>query len=263
MILAAVLTAIAVGAVLFTFWSPWWFTPLASDWGQIDTTLIVSLILTGIAFVAVNLFVAYALVRYRDRDGRQASFIPHHSRLEWGLIAITTVGVIVLLGPGLFVYSDFITSPKDAHTVEVLAEQWRWSYRFPGGDGQLGRTSPERFSFENPFGIDPEDPRGQDDVLIRGNEVHLPVDAPVEVLLRSKDVIHSFFVPHFRVKMDAVPGMVSRVRFTPTKTGSFEIACAEYCGIGHYRMRGEVVVQSEQQFRDWLEQQPTFAGSMK
>lgn len=258
-ILATVLVVIVLGSVIFTFVSPWWFTPLASNWGQIDTTLIITLIVTGIAFVAVNLFVAYVVVRYRRREGRQASFIPEHKRLEQVLIWVTAIGIVLLLAPGLLVYSRFIRAPQDALLIEVIAEQWKWSYRFPGEDGKLGQTDPKRFSPQNPYGIDPEDKAAQDDLLILGSEVHLPVGRPIKLQLRSKDVLHSFYVPNFRVKMDAVPGMVTHVWFTPTKTGRFEIACAEFCGIGHFRMRGVVVVEGKEAFANWLQQQPTFA----
>ena len=258
-ILAVVLVLIVLGSVVFTFTSPWWYTPLASNWGEIDTTVNISLIVTGIAFVAVNLFIAYVLIRYRRREGRQASFIPEHKRLEQVLIWITAIGIVVLLAPGLFVYSRFIRAPQDALLVEALAEQWKWSYRFPGEDGKLGQADPKLFSLQNPYGINPDDPASKDDILILGNEVHLPVGKPVRLQMRSKDVIHSFYVPNFRIKMDLVPGMVTHVWFTPTEKGKYELACAEFCGIGHYTMRGVVVVDDKETFANWLQQQPTFA----
>lgn len=259
-LIAGALALIAVGAVVFTLVSPWWFTPRASNWGEIDSTLILTIVVTGIAFVLINLFVAYTVVRYRKREGHRAEYLPEHKRLEWGLIALTAVGIFILLAPGLFVYSRFLTPPEEAMLVEVVGEQWRWSYRFPGPDGVLGEADPQRISFENPFGIDPDDPHAQDDILILGSELHLPVGVPVKLQLRAKDVLHSFFVPHFRVKMDLVPGMVTHTWFTPTEVGRYEIACAEYCGIGHYSMRGVIVVEDEEAFKQWLAAQPTFGG---
>lgn len=259
MVVALVLALIAVGAVVFTLLSPWWFTPLASNWGAIDRTLIITIIITGIAFIAVNLFVAYTVVRYRQRQGARASFITEHPVLEWSLIGITVVGIVVLLAPGLFSYSRFIHAPEDAMALEVVGEQFRWTFRFPGPDGELGRADPKLISLQNPYGLDPADPKGRDDVLIQASEVHLPIARPVRLQLRAKDVIHSFYVPQFRVKMDAVPGMVTHVWFTPTKRGRYEIACAEFCGIGHYAMRGVVIVEGESTFENWLEEQPTFA----
>ncbi len=259
-LIAGALVLIAVGAVIFTLVTPWWFTPQASNWGEIDSTLLLTIWITGIAFVLVNLFVAYTVIRYRHREGQRAEYLPEHKRLEWGLIALTTVGVIVLLAPGLFVYSRFITPPEEAMLVEVVGEQWRWTFRFPGPDGVLGEADPQRISFENPFGIDPDDPYAQDDVLVLGNELHLPVGVPVKLQLRAKDVLHSFYVPQFRVKMDTVPGMVTHLWFTPTEVGRYEIACAEYCGIGHHTMRGVVVVEDEESFRQWLATQPIFGS---
>jgi len=258
-LLAIAIVLIVIGAVILTLYSPWWFTPKASNWGEIDSTLMLTIVVTGVAFIAVNLFIAYLVVRYRQRNGSKAAFIPEHPRLEWGLIGLTTLGVIALLAPGLFVYSSFITAPEEAMLVEVMGEQWRWSFRFPGADGKLGHADPKRIDFENPFGIDPTDPAAQDDILVRVSELHLPVGVPVKLQLRSKDVLHSFYVPHFRVKMDLVPGMVTHLWLKPTRKGRFEIACAEFCGIGHHAMRGIVVVEGMEAFQRWLASQPTFA----
>jgi cytochrome c oxidase subunit 2 len=262
-LLAAVLFGIVVGAALITASGMWWLPSLASNWGSIDTMLIVTLVVTGAAFVAVNGVLAYFVFRYRGRGGQRAAFIPDNPRLEKALIAITALGIALLLGPGLFVYSRLIQAPHDALTVEVVAQQWAWSYRYPGQDGVLGRAAPELISSENPFGLDLTDPHSYDDVLVfPGGQLHLPVGKPVVFKLRSKDVIHSFYVPQFRVKMDAVPGMVTQTWVTPTKTGTFQVACAELCGIGHYGMVSAIVVESREEFEAWLGQQPTVAQTM-
>ena len=260
MIIALLLVLISVGAVVFTFVSPWTFTPLASNWWTIDLTTNITFIVTGIAFVAVNLFMAYVIVRYRYRKDQQAEYMPEKPRLEKTLIAITSLGIVVLLAPGMFVYNDLISAPSDSMKLEVMGEQWRWTYRFAGQDGEFGETSPELISPQNPYGIDPEDPAGDDDVLIQSSTVHLPVDVAVNLEIRSKDVLHSFYVPEFRVKMDAVPGMVTRTWFTPTRTGSYDLVCAEYCGIAHYSMVGTVIVEERSAFEQWLGTQPTLAG---
>ncbi len=167
-----------------------------------------------------------------------------------------------MLTPGLFVWNQFITVPEDAAEFEVVGQQWQWSFRFPGKDGVLGTSDPRNISDENPFGLNPNDPNGQDDVLIEDSEVHLPVDRPVKVLTRSIDVLHDFYVPEFRAKMDMVPGMVTFFWLTPIRTGTFDILCFELCGVGHYLMRGNVVVEEEGAFQAWLEEQPTFAQSL-
>ena len=114
-----------------------------------------------------------------------------------------------------------------------MGQQWQWSFRFPGEDGVLGTSDFRNIGPENPFGLNPDDPNGQDDVLIEGGELHLPLDRPVKVLLRSIDVLHDFYVPEFRAKMDMVPGVVTYFWFTPTRTGTFEVLCFELCGTGH------------------------------
>lgn len=252
MIIALLLVLIVIAAAVFTFVSPWTFTPLASNWWSIDLTTNITFIVTGIAFAAVNLFMAYVIVRYRHRKNHQAEYMPEKPRLEKTLIAITSLGIVVLLAPGMFVYNDLISAPSDSMQLEVMGEQWRWTYRFPGQDGEFGASSPELIGPQNPYGIDPEDPAGDDDVLIQAGTVHLPVDVPVRLKIRSKDVLHSFYVPEFRVKMDMVPGMVTRVWLTPTRTGTFQILCAELCGVGHAYMRGTVVVDDEDAYRAWL-----------
>lgn len=239
----------------------WWLPPLASNWGTIDTMLIITLVVTGVAFVVINLILAYLVFRYRGRAGQKATFFAENHKWERNLIFITAMGVIVMLGPGLFVYSNFIHPPQDALVIEVFGQQWRWSYRYPGADGKLGRVDPQLFA-QNSFGIDINDPPAQDDVIING-PLHLPINRPVLVEIRSKDVLHSFFVPEFRVKMDAVPGLVTRIWFTPTKKGTFDVLCAELCGIAHFQMKSKIIVEAAEDFQQWLQQQPTVAQTIK
>src|SRR5512147_1093363 len=216
-----------------------------------DDTVRLTFWVTGVVFVAVNLFMAYTIVRYRHRKGREqrAEYEPEYKRLEWWLIGITSVGVAAMLAPGLFVWAKFVTVPAEATTVEALGQQWAWSFRLPGADGVLGSVDSSLISPENPFGMDANDPKGRDDVLIAGPELHLPIDKSVKVLLRSKDVLHDFTVPQFRVKMDLVPGMVTYLWFKPTRTGPYEILCEEMCGLGHFAMRGRVVVDTPDEYR--------------
>ncbi len=254
-----VLVLLVVATVAFHLFSPWWFTPIASNWTAIDTTIHISFWITGIVFIAVNLFMALAIYRYRYKKGQKAQYEPENKKLEAWLTGITAVGVAGLLAPGLFVWADFVDMPEDAPVVEVLGQQWHWLYRFPGEDGELGRTAPRFMSPENPFGLDPDDPAGQDDILVFSNILHLPVNQEHKVLLRSEDVLHNFSVPQFRAKMDLVPGMVTNMWLEPTRTGSFEVVCLQLCGMAHHAMRGRVVVQEEEDFEQWLDAQPTFA----
>jgi cytochrome c oxidase subunit 2 len=140
-----------------------------------------------------------------------------------------------------------------------VGRQWQWSFRLPGKDGRLGTSDIRNVSSDNPLGLNPNDPNGQDDVVIDGDDLHLPLGKPVKVFLRSLDVVHDFYVPEFRAKMDMIPGVVTYFWFTPTRTGTFESLCAELCGVGHAQMRGKVVVEEEGAYQAWLEKQQTFA----
>ena len=259
MLLAVVLVLLVVASLAFHFLSPWYFTPLASNWGLIDMTVNVTFAVTGLVFVAANLFMAWCIVRYRHRPGHKADYDPENTRLEVWLTVATAVGVVVMLAPGLVVWGMFVDVPDDAAEFEAVGQQWHWSFRFPGEDGEFGNVGIRHMTPENPFGMDPDDPSGQDDILVASPIVHLPVDQPVRAWLRSKDVLHDFAVPQFRVKMDLVPGHVSYAWFTPTVVGEYEILCEELCGMAHHTMRGRVVVQERADFEAWLDDQPSFA----
>lgn len=262
MLFAAVLIAIVVASVVFHLVSPWWTTPLASNWQSMDDTLTITLLVTGFFFIAVNLFLAYTLLRYRHRERARAAYEPDNKRLERWLTGITTVGIAALLAPGLLVYASYVSAPRDALVLEVLGQQWQWRYRFPGAGGKLGATDPRFVSATNPFGLDPADPAGRANILVDSNEVHLPLGRPVKVLLRSHDVLHDFYVPPIRARMNLVPGMVTSFWFTPTQPGRYEVLCAQLCGVGHSQMRGAMVVEDEAHFQAWLQAQPTFAMAL-
>lgn len=259
MAIAIALIVLLVGSILFHFLSPWYLTPVASNWGSMDGTISITFWVTGFVFTAVNLFLAYAIIRYRHRKDARAHYEPENKKLEIWLTGLTTVGIAALLAPGLFVWAAFIDVPEEAKELEIVGQQWHWGFRFPGEDGQLGRTDARLLSADNPFGMDADDPAGRDDVLVHSPRLLLPVGQPVKALLRSKDVLHNFQVAQFRAKMDLVPGQVSYFWMTPTRTGEFEILCAELCGVGHFAMRGMVEVVEPAVFDAWLAGQPTYA----
>ncbi|QRM57440.1 cytochrome c oxidase subunit II [Sinorhizobium sp. BG8] len=258
MAVVLILVLLVVGSVVFHLVSPWWWTPIASNWGYIDSTLVITFWITGIVFVAVVSFMAYCVMRFRHRPGNVAAYEPENRRLEWILAGGTAVGVAAMLAPGLVVWHQFVTVPNEATPVEVVSQQWLWSFRLPGADGKLGHAATSEISAENSLGVSKSDSSGLDDVVVEGGELHLPVGKPVRVLLRSIDVLHDFYVPEFRAKMDMIPGMVTYFWFTPTRTGTFDILCAEMCGVGHSQMRGTVVVDTEEDYQAWLAQQQTF-----
>lgn len=264
MSIAIALLLIVVGSVVFHLITPWWLTPLASNWNQMDHTLSITMGVTGAFFVVILLFVVYTLWRFRHQPGSpRAAYVPDNKKLEHWLIVVTSIGIAALLAPGLKVYADYVQPPADAMNVEVLAQQWQWRYRFPGEDGKLGGSDARFFSATNPFALDPADAAGQDDLIIAGNEIHLPLNQPVKVLARSHDVLHDYFVPQFRARMNIVPGQVSWFWFTPTQTGSFEAMCAQLCGVGHSNMHGTVVVEDDAAFKAWLKKQTSFGTSQR
>ena len=258
--LAVALVLIAAGAVVFHFVSPWQQLPIASNWHAMDDALWLTFVITGVAFVVLHLFVAWALVRYRHRAGHRASAEHGSRRLEWWLIGVTTAGIIGLLAPGLTVYARLIDPPAGAQVFEVMGQQWQWHYRLPGRDGRLGAAAAGFVTGTNPFGIDPQDAYGQDDVLVQGQELHLPLNRPALAQLRAQDVLHDFYVPQFRTRMNMVPGMVTHFWFTPERAGRYEVLCAQLCGVGHSNMRSWVVIDDPVVYADWLARQPTFGG---
>ncbi len=212
----------------------WLMPETASTFGPaIDSLYYVILWITGIVFFATEITLVVFLVKYRHKEGRKAAYI-HGSNQAEVIWTITTFLIVM----GLAIYSKGLWDeirgpaaiPANAMTIDVLAKQFEWNATYPGPDGQLGTG---------------------DDFVSR-NVLHIPVDQPVRVNLQAEDVIHSFFLPEFRVKQDAVPGMNIPVWFEATRTGEFTLACAELCGLGHYRMKGSITVHSQAEFDAWL-----------
>lgn len=237
-----------------------WKPPVASQEGaRVDAVIRYLLLTTG----AVLVLGALVMVAFLWRYGRGEPVPAPRSdpRLErwWsllpvlGMAAIAEVGVLV---KGLPVWKRvYGAPPPGALVVEVNAQQFEWWVRYPGPDGVFGRRDPRLVdATANPLGIVPDDTAGQDDVVVR-NALHLPMGTPIHVKLRSRDVLHSFSIPEFRVKQDVVPGMVTSITFVPWRPGRYEIACAELCGLGHYRMAARVIVHEPAEFQSWLEAQ--------
>jgi cytochrome c oxidase subunit 2 len=219
-----------------------WLPHLVSDRVAIDNAIWVTLAVTGFVFIATNLLLAYFAWRYQDKDGAQALYWHDNPKLEWTWTLATATVMAIFLFNALDLWARIQSKPPEgALIVEVTAQQFAWNVRYAGKDGVFGRTDATKASQENPIGLDKTDPASADDVQLL-NQLYLPKDRPVRVRVRSLDVIHSFFLPNFRVKQDAVPGMTTELWFVPKETGDFEIACAQHCGLGHYRMRGQVHV---------------------
>ena len=215
----------------------WWLPLKASTFaGEIDGLFTAVLIITGIAFVVVEVGLVWFALKYRSRPGRTAYYMHGNNKAEiiWTAIPAVTVVALGLISNHYWKQMKGRNSvPADAYPIGVHAKQFEWQFTYPGPDGQLGTA---------------------DDYTVR-NQLHVPVNRNVVVVLTSEDVIHSFFVPVFRVKQDAVPGLTIRAWFNATVPGEYELGCAELCGMGHYRMRAHVTVHTQADFDAWVKQQ--------
>jgi cytochrome c oxidase subunit 2 len=149
---------------------------------------------------------------------------------------------------------------KDAIVVHAIGQQFNWNFHLPGPDGQFGKRDIAFFSNSNSLGLDPNDPAGKDDIVVL-TELHVPVDRPVIIELSSKDVIHNFALPHMRMAQDAIPGQIIPMWFKPIKTGSYEVICGQLCGLGHYSMKGMLVVDNPAEYQAWLKERAELSGS--
>jgi cytochrome c oxidase subunit 2 len=239
-----------------------------SDHGLlIDKMMKISLIITGIVFFITQVLLFWFSYKYQESDNRKAYFYPHNNKLEliWTVIPAITLTVLVTFG---IVYWFKITgnAPEGARQVEVVGSQFKWEFRYPGKDKILGKKYYKLTTADNPLGQVWEDVNNHDDVYGTG-EMHLVVNKPVELVIYAKDVIHDVGLAHFRMKMDAVPGMPTRMWFTPTKTSAqkkketgnpdftYEISCDQMCGAGHTRMRGTDIVETQEEFDLWMASQ--------
>ncbi|MFN2386900.1 MAG: cytochrome c oxidase subunit II [Thermoanaerobaculia bacterium] len=234
---AALLLPAAASAIPFWLRLP---ENVSTFGGKIDGLFWLITWITGVIFILVEVVLVWFLFRYRHREGRKARYTHGNNRLEviWTIIPAFICVVLALLSRRA--WAEIKQSmPPDAMAIEVTGEQFAWNIRYPGPDGRLST---------------PDD-------LVTLNQMHVPVGRPVVISLRSKDVIHSFFLPEFRVKQDAVPGMTTRIWFEATRVGNWEIACAELCGLGHYRMKGFITVDSPEDFQKWLAEQAAEAAA--
>ena len=209
----------------------------------------------AVLFVGWFIFLILALIRFRARDGHKATYrIDHFKAPTYVEVIVALIEGLLLVGFSFPIFNQFKTAlpPADkALQVRVVAEQFAWNVHYPGADGIFGKTDIHQINPTNPVGLDSSDPAAKDDIVAI-NQFHIPVNQPVIARLSSKDVIHSFSIPVMRVKQDVIPGQVIPISFEAKKTGEFEIACAQLCGLGHYRMRGFFTVETEDQFQEWL-----------
>ena len=239
--------------------------PNASSHGyQIDHILEFCHWFMGALFLGWSAFFIFVLIRFRkgrhpaaDHHGVRSPISTH---LEFSVVLIEAV---LLLGFAIPLWAKRVNQfppGKEALVVHVVGQQFSWNFQLAGPDGQFGRRDISFVSNSNPMGLDPNDPAGKDDIITQG-ELHVPVNRPVILELASKDVIHDFFLPHMRIGGDAIPGSLIPIWFTPLKTGSYEVICGQLCGLGHYSMKGSLVVDTPEDYQAWLKERAELAGT--
>ncbi len=225
---------------------------------EIDQMIVLMHWLMFVLFIGWGIYFVFALFRFRRGANPTASYSGAKGHLsKYVEVGVAVVEVLLLVGYAIPAWARRVRDfppEKDAVVVRVVGEQFAWNVHYPGPDGKFGRTDVKLVSAENPLGLDRSDPNGKDDITTI-NQLNLPVDEPILIHLSTKDVIHSFAIYEMRVKQDAIPGMEIPVWFTPTRAGDYEITCSQLCGLGHYRMRGFVTVQSQDEFQKWLADQ--------
>ncbi len=211
-----------------------------------------------VLFVGWGLFFMFVLVRFRRGANPTASYTGAKGKISKGLeVAVALIEVFLLVFYAIPAWAKRVKafpSESEAVVVRVVAEQFAWNIHYPGPDGKFGRTDIALVSADNPLGLDRRDPNAKDDITTI-NQLNLPTDRPVLVHLSSKDVIHSFGLYEMRVKQDAIPGMTIPVWFIPNRVGEYEIACSQLCGLGHFRMRGFVTIQTAADYQKWFDAQ--------
>jgi cytochrome c oxidase subunit 2 len=223
----------------------------------------------GIVFVATHILLFFFPFQYQYKEGQKAYFYPENHRLELIWTVIPAIVLASLVFTGWKAWTDITNdAPSNAYQIELVGKQFNWIVRYPGKDGQIGKYNFRKIDAINEVGMDFEDKTNFDDFM--ANEIHLPLGKPVLLKIHARDVLHSVFMPHFRVKMDAVPGMPTRFWFVPTKTTAdmrtetgnpnfnYELACTEVCGRNHFGMRKLIIVEDEEDYLKWLNSQESF-----
>ncbi len=257
-VLLALLLAVLVAVTVYVFAAHIYAPPppITSLGLQIDRQYNLTLYVTGAAFILAQLGLGYAILRFRDR-GQRAHFTRGSTVAE---VLWTSATIIAFVGLGIagskaWGEMRFTPASRDSIQIEVTTTQFVYTFRYPGADGKFGRLDASLVNAPagNPLGLDPNDAAGRDDVVVP--ILTVPVNRPVELLLRSQDVIHNFFVRELRLQQDAVPGMVIPIHFTADRIGRYEIVCTQLCGLGHYKMHSFMDVVSEPDYEQFLRKQ--------
>ncbi len=237
-----------------------------------DQMFKVTLITTGLVFFATQALLFWFAFRYKSTEGRKSFYFAHSNKLELLWTTVPAIAMAILVAFGLKNWAAQTSdAPADASVVEIVGKQFNWVVRYPGADNELGKRNYTLINeANNVLGLDWKDPHNMDDIISGTGELHVVVNKPVKLLINSRDVIHDVGLPHFRMKMDAVPGITTTIWFTPTITTDsmkaitknpnfvYEISCDQMCGKGHYSMRGTVIVETPEQHKKWIESQKSY-----
>jgi len=216
----------------------------------------------AILFVGWSLFFIILLSRFRQKKNPKADYYGVRTKASTHIeFMVVLIDLLLLLGFGIPLWMHRVTEfpKKDALTIHVVAQQFAWNFHYPGADGVFGKQNISFISAANELGLDPNDPAGKDDIVTR-NELHLPVDRNVILEITSKDVIHSLSLQAMRIGQDAIPGTKIPIWFKPVRVGEYEVICGQLCGLGHYNMRGSMIVQTQDEFNNWLKEQAQLTG---
>jgi len=235
----------------------WWFPESISEHGgAVDRQFNITILVVGISFAAAQVGLGWVVWKYRDSSAATRATYSHgNNRLEviWTIVTAIIFISLAVMGQRVWAALHLHAAPAGSYTVEVVAQQFSWNFHYHGKDNVFGRTDPKLIddSALNYVGIDDTDPNAKDDSVV--STLVVPVNRPIELILKSKDVTHSFFVPQLRFKQDLVPGMAIPVHFTVNKTGKYELACAELCGMNHYKMKSYMLVLPENEFNELVD----------
>jgi cytochrome c oxidase subunit II len=237
-----------------------------------DSMFNVTIMVTGIVFFATQAVLFWFCFRYQAKEKTTTFFFAHNNKLELIWTTIPAIAMAILVAIGLRNWFDVTSpAPADAKVIEIVGKQFNWLVRYPGADNELGKRDFRKINdANNVLGLDWTDPHNMDDIISQGGELHVVVNKPVKLLIGSRDVIHDVGLPHFRMKMDAVPGITTTLWFIPTITTAdmknrtnnpdfvYEIACDQLCGKGHYSMRGTIIVETQGEYDKWMASQATY-----
>ncbi len=245
--LAVIIWIITLLSVVLFVSKKWWFPEAISEHAPaLDRQFLITILVVGISFTAAQVALGWAVWKFRDtgKPGDRAVYSHGSNRLEvlWTVITAVIFIALAVMGQSVWANLRLHDAPPGSYTVEVVAQQFQWNFHYAGADNKFGRTDPALIDDGslNFIGLDPEDAAGRDDAVTAA--LAIPVNRPVELRLRSKDVIHNFWVPQLRFKQDLVPGMEIKVHFTANKVGKYELACAELCGQLHFKMKSFMLV---------------------